>query len=143
MPNSLKSEPCDPAQKIACPTGTYSKSEAVRDSATFCEPCPLDATTRVAASASREDCLCNRGFYMDSMKLCQRCPLPGSDCGVAGSTIEVLFLEPGYWRMGTEYFDDSSGARRLQQEPYSDSSDVRACPDSKRDEDSACTGSSR
>ena len=62
---------------------------------------------------------------------------------MAGSTIEVLWLEPGYWRMGKEYFDDSEGARRLQQEPYSDSVDVRSCPDWKRDEDSACTGSLR
>ena len=62
-----------------------------------------------------------------------------SDCSVAGSTIEVLFLEPGYWRMGKEYFDDPAGNRRALQETYSDSKDIRACPDWTREEDSACT----
>ena len=59
---------------------------------------------------------------MDASLECQSCPLPGSDCTTQGATLETLRLEPGYWRISN------------------DSLDVRACPDQKEEESSACTG---
>ena len=115
----------------------------MRASADFCVLCPPDATTSLAGRASQFDCLCNPGFYMNTSRRCQRCPLPGSNCSVAGRTIEKLWLEPGYWRIGTKDSGGSADARRLQQAAYSNSTDVRACPDSRRGEDSACTGTLR
>ena len=115
---------CSAGKAIACGVGTYSDlSVAVRDSAESCTQCPPDSTTRFEASTSREECLCNRDFFMTEEQLCERCPLPGSNCTEPGSTLEMLWLEPGYWRLRAT------------------SVDVRACPDWKREEDSACTGS--
>ena len=59
-------------------------------------PCPADATTSSDGSTFRDDCLCNRDFFMNEKQLCERCPLPGSNCTEPGSTLETLWLEPGY-----------------------------------------------
>ena len=112
---------CSAGKAFACVIGTYSTG-ALRDSADSCKPCPLDATTRTPNSSSRNECVCTQGFFMNAMLECERCPLPGSSCTELGATLKCLPLDAGYWRISEN------------------STDIRACPDSKKADDSACTG---
>ena len=82
-----------------CPTDTYS-SLFGRTSRADCFACPDDSTTNGRdGNANKSSCICKSGFYQDNgSDSCLPCPLPGSNCSKAGSTLSTLRAAPGYFR---------------------------------------------
>ena len=124
---------CEDDVARACPHNTY-QPELNTTSEVACRECPAMSTSH-RASTGLDDCLCSVGFFMRPARLgppgdggggsgggCFMCPQPGTNCSEVGMTVERLELSPGYWR------NDSASVA------------VLPCPDSHREEDSACGG---
>ena len=122
---------CEDGIARSCPHNTYQPSVGAFSEAA-CRACPAMSTSD-RASTSLDDCLCGVGFFMRPARLgprgaehgrdsCFMCPQPGTNCSEVGMTVERLELSPGYWR------NDSASV------------EVLPCPDSHREEDSACGG---
>lgn len=133
---------CTAGRQVACGRNTYNPLPGT-DDGTACIACPPNSHTLGTASAHREQCVCDTGYYdgnasmavdVDLQRLtsaagnpstvlgaaveCFACP-PGVQC-VGGSTLENLPLRVGYFRLDVT------------------TDDVRRCPDASAN----CSGAS-
>ena len=111
---------CSAALTIPCGPNTY-QPKIDQIFAGACLPCPEDAEAP-EASTGFEACQCIAGRFMTQELTCKPCPLPGTECTTAGTSLEMIPLEHGYWR------------------PNNVSLDVRPCPDQSEGNASACGG---
>ena len=83
---------------VPCTAGTYAKNS----SSAICEDCPGDGYSDPGATTCT---LCNKLFYYSLDGQCVRCP-EGTDCPTdGGSTIEMLTLKEGFWRISSSSSD--------------------------------------
>jgi len=128
---------CTAGLVVPCPDGSYNPLED-QDFATSCVLCPANANTIGAASTSRSSCVCGVEYYdanasqavddaliasqtnagLEPTSLvadvvdCQECPV-GTNCDKLGSTIGMLPIARGYYRIDNTTID------------------VRECPDAR------------
>lgn len=126
---------CTGGNKIPCGEDTYiAAGTSTPSTISVCRPCPGGAVSP-PASAGLVACQCAIGTYdersatelLQAQELgvrCRPCPVPGSVCDAPGTTLELLPLQQGYWRVS----------------PLS--LDLRACPDEQAEHNSSCAGGS-
>ena len=100
---------CNEGKRFPCGDKGYNPLPGASNESA-CLPCPEKAFTGVDRATSRDECICFRGYYMNSTGVCDAC-VTGADCSSVGSELRSLKLKPGYWR------------------PSAESADVRRCSD--------------
>ena len=123
----LRTADCSLGNREPCAQNTYNDQFDAIDS-TWCKPCPSPGLSESPnASTSQAACKCIAGYYDvndDPEKVeCTACPV-GSECKLSGNTLASLPLLPGFWRLSR------------------DTTDIRECPDSSKNNESACIGGS-
>ena len=98
--------------EVECDFGFYNPFLNANNQ-TACIKCPEHSTTVGLASASLDDCVCERGYFdadEGTSVTCELCA-SGTSCNTAGTTLATLPVKRGYYR------------RLLS------TTDVRRCPD--------------
>ena len=126
---------CSGGLRIDCSVGSFNPQTG-SNSSFSCEPCPgLYATTHTSGATRQEHCQCLPGYVRTthniSKESCRPCP-PGASCDDIGTTVQTLFVMPGYFRPSSDTLDVRKCDDRLSNCSWS------ACPDST----SGCRGGS-